>query len=887
MRTLRSWLRRLVGLLHKKPCDLEIAEELESHMRFHINDNLREGMTPEEAHRRAVLALGGIEQAKEDYRDRRGLPALENLIQDIRSGLRMLRKNPGFSFVAVLTLALGIAATTIIFSAIDSILIHPLIYKDADRLISWYIHDVSKPTQNGRGAFSLPEYMDFDEQNHVLEAMQGIAALDVTYFDGQNTLLFDGSWVTPNTFEVVGVKPLLGRGLTVDDGRPDAPPVFAMSYRLWSKQFNQDPKMVGTTLTLNGVPRTLVGIMPPRFQMMNRDIFIPIEMKHTDILGSGSRPAYFAVRGRVKRGVTLQAATADLEVIAKRLSTVYPKDYPTRFSVLAKMANDYIIGDFRITLYALLGAVLMLLLIACTNVANLLLARATAREREIAVRASLGAGSGRLVQQLLVESFVLAVAASVVGCAFAYVGMQKFADAIPPFTLSSSTVVRFSPSALWVALGISTLAILLCGLAPALYAVRGNLHTRLMGSGKGAGTGSGHGRLRSAFVVAEVALSIVLLVGAGMAMRSLFALQDVDLGFNPTNIMTARVALPPGRYDKAEQKRIFFQQVLTRIAALPGVKAATATTSLPPYAGIRSEITVPGKTHADRWESLVDLCSPGYFSTLGLNFLQGRLLSDEDINTARHVIVINEQLARNYFPNEDPIGKTVKFNMLDRQADAPHDAYFEIVGIIRDSKNQGVKESTLPEAFVPYTITGAFVRGILVRTTADPLVMLLTVRREIAAVDSGVPLTDTGSVESYLQQFTYAGPQFSLIMMGATAAVGLVLVVIGVFSVMAYSVSLQTHDIGIRMAVGAQQRDVLRVVVRQGGRLIAAGILLGLLISFVLARLMASQFWGVPATDPLTLAAVVLIVAVTGLVACLLPARKASKVDPLVALRYE
>ena len=887
MRTVRAWFVRLGELLFRQRRDVELAAELETHLQMDVEDRVRDGATPDEAHRQALLALGGLEQAKESYRDRRGFPGLQAIIQDLRFSLRMLRKNPGFTAVAVLTLALGIGATTIIFSAIDSILIHPLIYKDADRLISWFIHDVSKPTQNGRGGFSLPEYMDFDEQNHVLEGMQGIASLDVTYFDGQNTLLFDGSWVTPNTFEFVGVKPLLGRGLTVDDGRPDAPPVFAMSYRLWSKQFNQDPKIVGTTLTLSGVPRTLIGVMPPRFQMMNRDIFIPIEMKHTDVIGLGNTPAYFAVRGRLKRGVTLQAATADLDVIAKRLSTVYQKDYPTHFSVLARMANDYIIGDFRVTLYALLGAVLMLLLIACTNVANLMLARATAREREIAVRASLGAGRGRLIQQLLVESFVLAIAASVVGTVFAYIGMQKFADAIPPGTLSSSTVVRFSLPALWVALSISTVTILLCGLAPALHAVRGNLNERLMGSGKGVGTSSAHGRLRSVLVVAEVALSIVLLVGAGIAMRSLFALQDVDLGFNPTNIMTARVALPPGRYDKADQKRVFFEQVLARVTALPGVKAATATTSLPPYGGIRSDITVPGKTHTERWDSLMELCSPGYFPTLQLNFLNGRLLSQEDITTARHVAVINEQFARNYFPNEDPVGKTVKFNLLDRQPDAPHDAYFEIIGIVRNAKNQGVKDSPLPEAWVPYTITGSFLRGILVRTTVDPLAMLPTVRREIAAVDSGVPLTLTGSVESYLQQFTYAGPQFSLIMMGATAGVGLVLVVVGIFSVMAYSVSLQTHDIGIRMALGAQQRDVLRVVVSQGGRLIGLGILLGVFASATLARFVQNQFWGVSVTDRFTYLVVVFLVIVTGLLACLLPARKASKVDPLVALRYE
>lgn len=812
---------------------------------------------------------------------------MASLWQDLRYAFRTLGKSPGFTAVAVLTLALGIGATTIIFSAIDSILIHPLIYKDADRLMSWFIHDVSKPNQDGRGGFSLPEYMDFNEQNHSFEGMQGIAALDVTYFDGQNTLLFDGSYVTPNTFEFVGVGPLLGRSLTVDDGRPDAPPVFTMSYRLWTTQFNQDPKIVGTTMTLNGIPRTLVGITPPRFRMMNRDIFIPIEMKHTDILGSGNFPAYFAVRARLKPGVTLQAATADLDVIAKRLSTVYQKDYPMRFSVIARMANDYIIGNFRITLYALLGAVLMLLLIACTNFANLSLARATAREREIAVRASLGAGRGRLVQQLLVESLVLAAAASVLGCVFAYVGMQKFAEAIPPGTLSSSTAVRFSLPALWVALGISTVAILLCGLAPALHAVRGNLNARLMESGRSLGTGSGHGRLRSVLVVAEVALSIVLLVGAGMAMRSLFALQNVDLGFNPTNIMNARIAFPQGRYNTADQKRVFFEQVLTRVAALPGVKSTTTTISLPPYGGLRSEITVPGKTHTDRWESVMDLCSPGYFSTVGINFLNGRLLSEEDIDTARNVAVINEQFARNYFPNEDPIGKTVKFNFLDRLPDARHDAYFEIVGIVRNMKNQGVKDSILPQAFVPYTVTGAFSRGILVRTTANPLAMLASVRREIAGVDSGVPLSNTGSVESFLQQSTYAGPEFSLIMMGATSGVGLVLVVIGIFSVMAYSVSLQTHDIGIRMALGAQQRHVLRVVVRQGGRLITVGILLGLLASFVLARFMASQFWGVSVTDPFTYVAVVFIVIVTALAACLLPARRASNVDPLVALRYE
>jgi len=382
-------------------------------------------------------------------------------------------------------------------------------------------------------------------------------------------------------------------------------------------------------------------------------------------------------------------------------------------------------------------------------------------------------------------------------------------------------------------------------------------------------------------------LSIVLLVGAGLMMRSLFALRHVELGLNPVNILVARTPLPKGRYDTAEQKRVFFRQVLRRVTALPGVVAATETSTLPPYGGIGSEVTVPGKTHAEKWEALFQLVSEGYFPTLELRLNRGRLLSENDVESARHVAVINETLAHNFFGKEDPLGKSIKFNFLDTIADAPHDVYFEIVGVISDAKNRGLQETPIPEAFLPYTITGAFERGVLVRTSVEPLSMLMSVRREIWSVDRGVALTLTGTLEDYLRRFSYSQPRFGLILFGFFATMGLTLVGIGIFSVMAYTVSLQTHEIGIRMALGAQRDNVLMMVLRRGLLLIAIGIAAGELASIGLTGLVQSQIWGVSPRDPLTFSAVVMVLIMVGAAACFAPARRATRVDPMVALRYQ
>ena len=815
---------------------------------------------------------------------------MASLWQDLRFALRTLRKSTGFSAVAVLTLATGIGATIIMFSAFDAILIEPYPYSNADQLTQFFIHDVTQPREFGRGGFSASELMDFREQNHVFDDMMGYAPIDVLYSGGGGAQQFDGSWVTGNAFEFHGVKPLLGRWITPDDAKPDSPPVFVMSYRLWNNHFAHDPKIVGTTFTLNGTLTTLIGIMPPRFLVGDRDIWMPISLTHSDMIDPQTGfPLYFVPRGRLKPGVSLRTAAADLEVIARQLSPIYTKDYPRQFTVLTKTVLDLDVGDFRGMLYALMTAVFLLLLIACSNVANLLLVRATAREKEMAIRASVGASRIRLMRQLFVESFILSGVGCLLGCLLAYFGLKAVVAVLPPggAGVPINSVFRLNSRALLFAMGIGMLATLLCGLAPALHAVRGELNSRLMGAGKGASAGYRHGKLRVGLVVAEVALSILLLTGTGLMLRTLLALEHTDLGFNPVNVLYARVPMPKGRYDTAEQKRLFYQQALQRIEALPGVVAATETISLPPYGGIRTEVTVPGKTHSESWYSMLDWCSEGYFRTLGLHLMRGRTLSEADVDSARHVVVINELLARTFFKDTDPIGQTIKFNSFDLVPGAPRDAYFEIIGIVGDAKNQGLRDSPMPEAFAPYTITGAFNRSILVRTTADPILMLASVRSQVWAVDPNVALTSTGTLEGYLQRFSYSQPQFGLLTFGAFAGIGLVLVIIGVFSVMAYTVSLQTHEIGVRMTLGAQQSDILRMVLKKGLGLIGAGIVIGVLASFGLTRLMASQIFGVSATDPLTFAAVATVLVIVGLAACYLPARQATEVDPMTALRYE
>ena len=809
-----------------------------------------------------------------------------SLWQDLRYGLRMLEKSPSFAVIAILTLALGIGATTAICSVVDNVLLNPLPYKNADRLATPL---VLFPDQITIPRFPVPVFLDFKEQNHTFEDIIGLAYTGVHYRGTGATEQFLGGWVTPNTFEFLGIDPLLGRQITQEDGKPGSPPVSVMSYRLWSKLFNRDPKILGTALNLNGTPRTVVAIMPPRFRFGDCEVWMPLELNRTTFIsGFGIQPNEVWTVGRLKSGVNLQAASADLGVIVKGLERTYPAWFRTNYRLVTNSLTDKSVGRFKVTLFAMMAAVSMLLFIACSNVANLLLARATVREREIVIRASMGATRSRLVRQLLVESCLLAAASCIAGCLFAYFGLKGLVTAIPPDMIPSEVVIALSPATLFFAIGVSVATSLLCGLAPALHAVRRDLHTSLTGSGKGATAHFRHGRLRSGLVIAAVALSVVLLIATGLMVRTLHALEQVNIGFDPGRVVYAQLSFPESRYGTAEQKRDFFRKALDHVAAIPGVIASSVATSFPPYSFGWTEVVVPGKTHSEPWGTTFDMCSEGYFQTLGRHLLRGRLLSRSDVESARHVTVINQTLARAYFGNENPVGQRIKFSTLGEwAADWPRDAYFEIIGVIADAKNNGLLDPPKPEVYFPYTLTGTGSPGIMVRTAENSNSILETLRREITAIDSDVAFSDAGSIESSLRRWYYAGPRFTLIILATFGVTGLLLVLIGVFSVMAYAVSLQTHEIGIRMALGAQRNDVLRMVFKKGLALIVTGTMAGLVASLAMTRLMASQIWGVSATDPWTFSAVAAVILVAGLTACLFPARRATQVDLLVSLHYE
>jgi predicted permease len=810
---------------------------------------------------------------------------MQTFWQDLRYGARTLLKQPGFTLFAVLTLALGIGSTTTIFSAIQNILLDPFPYTDASRVVAIQIHDTSNSRPGGRTFFQAQEFLDYQEQNHVFEEVIGGTFGDVLYNSGDGMEQFSGGYVTPNTFRFLGVPAQLGRGITPDDAKPGAPPVFVMAYKLWVKRFNLDPTILGKTFTLNGTPTTLVGIMPPRFTKLGADVWIVRAMERADPRANRD---YWMFQAKLKPGVTVQQAQADIDVIARRLAQVYPDNYPKNFSVQIISWVDSLVGQFRKTLYTIAAAVGLLLLIACSNVANMLLTRATAREKEMAIRSALGAGRMRLVGQLLTESLLLALGGAIVGCLFSYAGVKGLVTLIPDGLIPREAEIRLNLPVLLFSLGTAVGAAVLFGLAPALQTVRKDLVEPLKDASKGAGGGFRRGRLRNALVVFEVALSLVLLSGAGLLMRSFVKLQQVDLGFNPENILFARLPFPRGQYTTAAEKQRFYEQLMQRLHALPGVVAATETTTLPPFGGIGSEIDIVGKTHTEKWRAMISLCSEGYFPTLQLRTLSGRTLSETEVNGARKVAVVNQTFVNKFLGNESPIGQMVKINALESLPDSPvKEPVFEIIGVVSDAKNQGIQEASMPEMFAPYTITGAFERGIMVRTSAPPLSLLNNVRREIWAVDANIALTLTGSLEDFLKQFSYAEPRFSLILLGVFAGVGLALVALGVFSVIAYTVARQTHEIGIRIALGAGAADVVRMVLRMGLKLVGLGVGVGLLASFAVTRVIASQLWGVSPRDPLTLFAVVAVVALAGLAACYFPARRATKVDPLVALRYE
>jgi putative ABC transport system permease protein len=807
--------------------------------------------------------------------------------QDIRFAFRNLRKSPSFAIIAAVTLALGIGASTAIFSIIENVVMEPFPYTDAGRLVSVLIHDTEQNQPGGRAAYSGPEFLAYVAQNHSFDRVTASARLDVLYRSGEGTERFDGYYITPGTFDFFGVPPLLGRVAQPADYEPGAPPVFVMRYRTWVNRFSADPGVINKTFVLNGTQRTLIGVMPPRFAWGGADLWIPTKPSVAVSPDQNGFPQFWFMLGHLKPGVSMRQAESDFTVVAKNLAIVYPKDYPKKFSVEIETLTNLVVGRFRTTLYIVLAAVGLLLLIGCGNVANLLLARATTREKEFAIRAALGAGRWRIVRQLLVESFLLAVSGALLGTFLAWGGLKSIVALMPERIIPEEAVIRLSLPVLLFTLCVSVLTAIVFGLAPALQVVRRDLNDPLRDSGKGTSGGSAHGRLRNAVVVLEVAVSLTLLVAAGLLMRSFVALRDVHLGLQPDHIFVARLPLPEDRYKTSDQLAGFFRPLLNRLKAVPGVLEATETSTLPPYGGIPSDIEIPGKTHAEKWTALFQLCSEGYFPVLKIQFIDGRPFTEAEVEGKRKLAVINQTFAHKYLGNENPLGQRVHIAQLEQFPDKLTDPWFEVIGVVADAKNRGLQDAPEPEMWVPYTMTGSGARGVLVRTGPEPMTMMNAVRHEIWATDSNVALTFTGTLEQFIANFSYAGPRFGFLLMTVFGAIGLVLVTIGVYSVLAYTTARRTHEIGIRMALGAEKRDVLGLVIRMGVGLVGAGVVLGIIASLAVARVIATQLWGVSAYDPITLTSVSALLLITGIVACWIPARRASRVDPLIALRYE
>ena len=807
----------------------------------------------------------------------------EDLWRDCRYGARSLVRAPAFTLVSVVTLGLGIGAVTVIYSVVHNVVIDPLPYRDADRLVNVFVED--SRTGFVRGGFSPSELADFRDQSRVFEDVIGTAGQGMLYETPERAEFLRGVWVTPNFFEFMGLQPLMGRAIVPDDGRPGAPPVAVLRHRAWTTYFGADPSVVGTTVVLNGEPRTIVGVMPPRFTWHAADLWVPGPI---DPAGARVGPPARNFQARLKRGVTLQQAESELAVIADRRARDFPRDYPAQRRVRVLNVIEYTVGSFSTVLYIVLAAVGLLLLIACCNVANMLLARATTRQREMTIRVALGAGRARIVRQLMIESVMLAAGGAALGCLLAYVGIDALVARLPQNPLPGEVDITLNGPVLVFSLAAAGLSAVLFGMAPALYTVQRDLASGGLKSG-GKGVAGGRSRLRHGLVVVEVALSLVLVLSAGLLMRSFVSIVRVDLGFSPDNLLVVGVAFPPGRYTAPPERHRFYSSARDGIASLPGVQGVAASTGLPPLdRGAEAAVELPGTPAAgDRPRAGVQLVTADYFHTLGISISRGAGFRDLPTGESPRFAVVNETFAASQFGPGDPLGREIRLLPLDGPADPARHGTFEIVGVVRDVRTRWRHEIPDPQVYLPWSSAARGFPMMLVRTAGNPAQSFAAVRRELSAVDRQVAVPMVRTLREILDRSFYAQPRFSLLVLGIFAATGTLLVAIGVFSVMAYTVSRQKKEIAVRMALGASRAHVYGVTLRLGSQLLAAGAALGLLASVATNRLLAAQLWNVSPYDPLTLVTATMLVSLIAFTACYLPARRATRVEPIAALREE
>ena len=857
-------------LWRRRQREEELEEEIQSHLRMAIRDRMERGESAEEAELAARREFGNLGLIKETTRGMWGFGTLETIWQDLRYGARMLLIRPGFTVVAVITLALGIGANTAIFSVVNAVLLRPLPCEDPDRLV----HFLNVPLQGYPEDSSLPDFVDWREQSRSFER---IAAATSRTFNltgiGEAERL--NCWaVTADLFPLLSIRPAFGRVFLPEEDRPGASRVAILSHDLWRRRFGSNPDMVGRPITLNGQDHTVVGITAPDLWVFaGIDLWVPLAMEPGE---AGRRNNFLSVVGRLKPGVSLDQARAEMKVINARLAQQYPETNSGWRAELFPLHEVFVRGS-RDMLLVLLAAVGFVLLIACANVANLLLARAATRGREIAIRAAFGASRGRLVRQLLTESILLALLGGAGGAILALLGINALvgmgANIIPRLIEIDvdARILGFT-----VLLSIMTGG--LFGLAPALQISRLDLNDALK-EGVRAGTMSGGRRIRQALVVSEVALSLILLIGAGLMIKSLYRLVNFDSGFNRENLLTMQLALPQVKYVSEQQVAAFYQRLIEGVREAPGVVSATAVSPLP-LGGVRSLRAFGIAGRSDGGDASVMWVGDRYIETMGYPLLLGRPLAELDGRDGPKAALINQSFARRYFSDQDPIGQRVTIEGPQN----PNAQWMTIVGVVADVEQHYVMEKEVyPAIYIPQALPSM---ALVARARDNPLSLLSAVRGEVRKLDRDLPVYNIQTMDQALGA-TLKRERFTMLLLSVFAAVALALAAVGLYGVMSYAVSQRTREIGIRMALGARRSDVLMMVIGQGIKLAGAGALIGLGGALALKRLIETLVFGVSATDPLTFTTIALLLELVALLACWIPARRATKVDPMIALRCE
>jgi putative ABC transport system permease protein len=803
---------------------------------------------------------------------------METLLTDLRYGARALYKRPGFAAVAIITMALGIGANTAIFTVVNALLLTPPALPQPDRLVSVWGTTPTIPREEA----SLPDLVDWRAQSTSFATLSGVALTSVNLTGDGDPERVIGARVTGDFLATVGLAPVAGRDFTPEEDRPKAEHVVILSNGLWQRRYGGDPDAVGKTIVINGTPHAIVGVVPASFKLPSLprpDLIVPLAM---DPAEAGRRSDFLFVLGRLKPGVTVEAAETEMKGIATRLAAQYPESN-TDWTVQLVPLHELMVEKLRPALLILLGAVAFVLLIACANVANLMLARATTRHREIAIRAALGAGRWRIARQMLTESVLLALVGGVVGVVVAPWATDLLLLAVPgnPSSLAETSIDR------WVilfAIGLSVATGLLFGLAPALQVSKVGAGEALKDGGRGT-AGDSRRRLRGALVASQVGLALVLLVGVGLMVRSFENLQGVELGFDPDHVLTARVTLPKVPYDSDERIAGFYDQLRERVAAVPGVRSVGLVNALPILGGgpflSFEENGVPEPPPGDTPDANVRVVAPTYLETMRIPMRSGRALAETDRAGAPNALVINETMAQRYWPGQSPIGKQISFENRDGKP-----VFREIVGVVADIHHEGADSPEVPAAYIPYAQRPSSSLALVARTDGDPAKAAEAVRAAVREIDPNLPVYGVRTMEDALGE-SLAPRRYGMLLLGLFGLVALVLAAIGIYGVMSYLVAQRTNEIGIRMALGAERRSVLGLVLRQGMLMAVAGVAAGVVVAYGVSRLISSQLYEVSPADPWAFAVATGVLVAVAVVACLVPARRATKVDPMVALHYE